>query len=511
MSAGNSPGFPAGQTQVQPDRAVVVHRWPFNFAKRHGIVALSDNDATVVRVLHREDAELLALAEARRFLGVPVRYECVDEERFQRALIATFENDSDTAMQIAEGLGDELDLVSLAQAIPETTDLLEQEDDAPVIRLINALLTEAIKQNASDIHIETFERFLGVRFRVDGVLRQVVQLERSLAPLLVSRIKVMAKLDIAEKRAPQDGRISLRVAGRETDIRVSLIPAIEGERIVLRLLDKKAERLDLSSLGMNATELSLVHELLHKPHGIILVTGPTGSGKTTTLYAGLSYLNEISRNIITVEEPIEYNLKGIGQIQVNHKTGMTFARGLRAILRQDPDVIMLGEIRDLETAEIAIRASLTGHLVLSTLHTNSAIGAVIRLQDMGIEPFLLSSSLLGVIGQRLVRLLCPQCKQKHRLSQDERAMSGLGSRRVGVYHSAGCEHCLQTGFLGRTGVFEVVGVDDTLRGLIHDQAGEVDMINYTQERFSNIRDSGIQCVTAGRTSLEEVFRVTLDE
>ena len=509
MKTDNGSEYPGGQTQT--GQAYNAEKWPFNFAKRHGIVALPDQDARQVRVLYRENTDLLVLAEARRFLGVPVCYECVDEARFQRELIASYESGADTTLQIAEDLEDELDLVRLADAIPETTDLLEQENDAPVIRLINAFLTGAMKQNASDIHIETFEKCLTVRFRIDGVLRQAVQLERKLAPLLVSRIKVMAKLDIAEKRVPQDGRISLRVAGWDTDIRVSIIPATGGERIVLRLLDKKADRLDLASLGMSSAELSLVRELLHKPHGIILVTGPTGSGKTTTLYAGLSYLNDISRNIITVEDPVEYNIEGIGQIQVNHKTGMTFAHGLRAILRQDPDVIMLGEIRDLETAEIAIRASLTGHLVLSTLHTNSAIGAVTRLQDMGVEPFLLSSSLIGVIAQRLVRILCPQCKQKHRLSRSERDLFQLGTRRVNCYHPGGCANCLQTGFHGRTGIFEVIGVDDALRTLIHDQAGEADMIKYTQERFSCIRDSGTECAVAGRTSLEEVLRVTLND
>ena len=512
VKAGNVSEYPAGQTRArQPAQADNAGKWSFNFAKRHGVVALPEHDTRQVRVLCREDTDLPALAEARRFLGVPLCYEWVDKARFEQVLIASYESGSDATLQIAEDLEDELDLVRLADAIPETTDLLEQENDAPVIRLINALLTEAMKQNASDIHIETFERCLTVRFRIDGMLRQTVQLERNLAPLLVSRIKVMAKLDIAEKRVPQDGHISLRVAGRDADIRVSTIPATEGERIVLRLLDKKAERMNLASLGMNPADLALVRELLHKPHGIILVTGPTGSGKTTTLYAGLNYLNEISRNIITVEDPVEYNLEGIGQIQVNQKTGMTFARGLRAILRQDPDVIMVGEIRDLETAEIAVRASLTGHLVLSTLHTNSAIGAVTRLQDMGVEPFLLSSSLVGVIAQRLVRLLCPQCKQKHRLSRNERDLLQVGARRVNCYHPAGCVHCLQTGFHNRTGIFEVIGTDDALRTLIHDQAGEADMIKYTQERFSSIRDSGIECIVAGRTSLEEVLRVTLDE
>ena len=511
MQAADNPGLSTSQIQPQAEQGAVMERWSFNFAKRHGVVAVPDNDSSPVRVLHRENAAPLVLAEARRFLGVPVRYECVNEEHFQQALITAFESDSDTAMQLAEGLGDELDLVSLADAIPETADLMEQEDDAPVIRLINALLTEAVKQNASDIHIETFEKCLGVRFRVDGVLRRLVQLERGLAPLLISRIKVMARLDIAEKRVPQDGRISLRVAGHEVDVRVSLIPASEGERIVLRLLDKKAERLDLSSLGMNEAELVRACDLLRKPHGIILVTGPTGSGKTTTLYAGLSRLNDTTCNIITVEDPIEYNLEGIGQMQINHKTGMTFARGLRAILRQDPDVIMLGEIRDLETAEIAVQASLTGHLVLSTLHTNSAIGAVTRLEDMGVEPFLLSSSLLGVIAQRLVRILCPHCKQPHRLTRTEDVLPGLDSVPGKIYRANGCEQCKQTGYRGRTGIFEVIGVDDTLRSLIYERAGEASLAGYAQKHFGTLREDGIQSVLQGRTSIEEVLRVTLEE
>ena len=509
---GNVPGYPPVQTQArQGGQAGSAEKWSFNFSKRHGIVAVPDPDTQQVRVWYLKNTDLLVLAEARRYLGVPVCYECVDKAHFEQALMASYESGSDTTLQIAEDLGDELDLIRLADAIPETTDLLEQENDAPVIRLINALLTEAMKQNASDIHIETFEKSLAVRLRIDGVLCRVIQLDRNLAPLLVSRIKVMAKLDIAEKRVPQDGRISLRVAGRDADVRVSIIPATEGERIVLRLLDKKAERLDMEVLGMKFADLELVRELLHKPHGIILVTGPTGSGKTTTLYAGLSYLNGQARNIITVEDPVEYNLEGIGQVQVNQKTGMSFASGLRAILRQDPDVIMLGEIRDLETAEIAIRASLTGHLVLSTLHTNSAVGAVTRLQDMGLEPFLLSSCLIGVIAQRLVRILCPQCKQTHRPSRSERDLFQFGASDTSCYHPAGCAHCLQTGFRGRTGIFEVIGIDDTLRSLIHDQAGEAEMIKYAQQRFSSIRESGIACAIAGRTSLEEVLRVTMDE
>ncbi len=336
----------------------------------------------------------------------------VDADTFDSMLQASYEGRSGSAMQM-EGLDEDLDLFEVAQQLPEPSDLLESDDDAPIIRLINAVLTEAVKENASDIHIEPFENRLVVRFRVDGVLREVLQYRRAVAPLIVSRIKVMSKLDIAEKRLPQDGRISLRIAGRAVDVRVSTLPSGHGERVVMRLLDKQAGRLDLNHLGMASESQKTIDELIHKPHGIILVTGPTGSGKTTTLYAALERINDNSRNIMTVEDPIEYYIDGIGQTQVNTKVDMTFARGLRAILRQDPDVVMVGEIRDLETAEIAVQASLTGHLVLSTLHTNTAVGAVTRLRDMGVEPFLLSSSLIGVLAQRLVRVLCKHCKQPY--------------------------------------------------------------------------------------------------
>src|SRR5690606_36785375 len=314
------------------------------------------------------------------------------------------------------------------------------------------------------IHLETFERRLVVRFRVDGVLREVVQPKRELAPLLVSRIKVMAKLDIAEKRVPQDGRISLKVGGREIDIRVSTMPSSAGERVVLRLLDKEGGRLNLDVLGMPSTLRSQLTELLLRPHGILLVTGPTGSGKTTTLYAGLSEINDQTRNILTVEDPIEYNLEGIGQTQVNVKADMTFARGLRAMLRQDPDVVMVGEIRDRETAEIAVQASLTGHLVLSTLHTNSAVGALTRLRDMGIEQFLLASSLIGVLAQRLVRVLCPYCKESRKAGPMEQTFLGLSG--ASVYHAVGCVQCNQTGYRGRTGIYELLVVDESIRQMI---------------------------------------------
>ena len=375
----------------------------FAFAKRYGVL-VTNIDNHVARVVYHQTPSLAVLAEIRRELNMPLQLEQVSDQAFNEYLVKTYETDTTTAMHMAEDLGDALNLADLMHALPKAEDLLEHQDDAPIIRLLNALLSEAIKETASDVHIETFEDHVTIRFRVDGVLREVLEPPRVLAPLIISRIKVMARLDIAEKRLPQDGRITLRIGGRAVDVRVSTMPTNHGERAVLRLLDKQSARLDLAELGMEAKSLELFRTLIVKPHGIILVTGPTGSGKTTTLYAGLIVLNDKKRNILTVEDPIEYDLAGVGQTQVNNKISMTFAKGLRAILRQDPDVVMVGEIRDLETAQIAIQASLTGHMVLSTLHTNSAIGAITRLDDMGVEPFLLASSLTGVIAQRLMRL-----------------------------------------------------------------------------------------------------------
>jgi len=431
---------------------------------------------------------------------------------FDQALGAAYQHDSSAAMLMVEGLGNDLDLASLADQIQETEDLLEQEDDAPIIRLINAILGEAIAENASDIHIETFEKRLVIRFRVDGILREVVQPKRELAALLVSRIKVMAKLDIAEKRIPQDGRISLRVGGREVDIRVSTLPSANGERVVLRLLDKQAGRLTLRHLGMNEQDRDQLEQAVKKPHGIILVTGPTGSGKTTTLYAALTTLNDRTRNILTVEDPIEYHLEGIGQTQVNTKVDMTFARGLRAILRQDPDVVMVGEIRDQETADMAVQASLTGHLVLSTLHTNSAIGAVTRLVDMSVEPFLISSSLLGVLAQRLVRVLCNDCKRAYNADAAECELLGVSPAEAPtLYHAEGCEQCRGLGYRGRTGIYELVLFDDTLRTMVHTRASEQDMLRHARELGPSIREDGLRKVREGVTTIEEVLRVTREE
>lgn len=480
---------------------------PFTYAKRHGVI-IDYHHGDGVRVLYRTDANLVAIEEAQRLLESVLPLEQVNENEFSEALNLAYQTDSDEAMQMVEGLGENMDLDSLIDTVHETEDLMEQVDDAPIIRLINAILTEAVREGASDIHIETFEKRLSIRFRVDGVLREVVQPKRALAPLLVSRIKVMARLDIAEKRVPQDGRISLRVASREVDLRVSTIPSNHGERVVLRLLDKQAGRLDLSHLGLAAEDFTIVKDIIARPHGIILVTGPTGSGKTTSLYAALQSLNSHVRNIMTVEDPIEYSLPGIGQTQVNTKVEMTFARGLRAILRQDPDVVMIGEIRDLETAEIAVQASLTGHLVLSTLHTNSAVGAVTRLQDMGIEPFLLASSLIGLISQRLVRTLCPDCKTLHKPDKQERKFLGVSKEDdVQIYRAVGCSSCKNTGFKGRIGVYELIQVDDEMRRLIHNLSGDIDLEKYARKNSHSILDDGRRKVLEGMTTIEEVLRV----
>ncbi|WP_432210886.1 type II secretion system ATPase GspE, partial [Acinetobacter variabilis] len=481
---------------------------PYSFAKRHGVLLRYEGDQAFI--VRRDNTSMLALQEARRLLGHPAQYQHCTEQEFNQLLSSSFAGDSGESQQVAAGLEDHPDLLSLADSVPEAEDLMDQEDDAPIVRLINALLSEAIRVGASDIHVESFEKRLSVRLRVDGQLREIVQPRRELAPLLVSRIKVMAKLDIAEKRIPQDGRISLRLAGREVDVRVSTLPSSYGERVVMRLLDKQAGRLNMTHLGLMNNDYDRLKTLVHRPHGIILVTGPTGSGKTTTLYAALSDLNDGSKNILTAEDPVEYQLEGIGQTQVNTKVDMTFARALKAMLRQDPDVVMVGEIRDLETAEIAVQASLTGHLVLSTLHTNTAIGAVTRLKDMGIEPFLLSSSLIGVVAQRLVRTLCPHCATWKDADAFEKNLfehiEHPQDLRLPQPH--GCERCGNTGFSGRTAIYEIVPVDEHMRRLIHGNAAEYELETYARQQSGSIRDDGLRKVLAGKTTIEEVLRVT---
>ncbi|MCX8958079.1 type II secretion system ATPase GspE [Erwinia psidii] len=483
------------------------HLFPFAWVQQSGVFYLPGPDRFIG---FRQNASPLALAEAVRIApSCPLRL--IADEDFTQQIIDTYRQDASQARQMMENLGNEIDFFQLAQSLPEDEDLLDCDDGAPVIRFINAMLSEAIKETASDIHIEPYERQLLIRFRVDGVLRAVLTPPRQLTAVLISRIKVMARLDIAEKRLPQDGRIALRIGGRAVDVRVSTLPSRYGERLVLRLLDKSAVQLDLAQLGMDPTKRDSISELLSKPHGIILVTGPTGSGKSTTLYAALNQINSQDRNIMTVEDPIEYELEGIGQTQVNPKVDMTFARGLRAILRQDPDVVMIGEIRDTETAKIAVQASLTGHLVLSTLHTNTAIGAVGRLRDMGVEPFLLASSLTGILAQRLVRTLCRHCRQATKLSAGQLSHLGFShhcEEAVTVYQPAGCEDCNQTGYRGRTGIHELLMIDAPLRQAIAQGQSEDALEQITRRSASSVRDDGWQKVLEGITSLEEVSRVT---
>ena len=486
-------------------------RLPFNYAKRHGafIAALEKNSA---HVCYQSGASSVIFSELRRVLKRPLQLSLLTDEEFSQRLAQAYESGTEMAMEAITGLEEDMDLAALMQAMPATKDLLESEDDAPIIRLINAILTQAIKQKASDVHVEIFEDKVVVRLRVDGVLREILQPPRVLAPLITSRLKILSKLDIAEKRLPQDGRIALKIAGRSVDVRVSTIPTHYGERIVLRLLDKQSAPLDLSRLGMAPDTLALMRRLVAKPHGIFLVTGPTGSGKTTSLYAALTEINDATRNILTVEDPIEYYLAGIGQTQVNTKVDMTFARGLRAILRQDPDVVMVGEIRDLETVDMAIQASLTGHLVLSTLHTNSAIGAITRLRDMGAEPFLLSSTVIGVAAQRLVRVLCSACRKADSPTPAEREKMDVSpDEKVSVYRAVGCDECNQLGFRGRTGLYELIDVDDELRAKIHDSVKESEMEAYARQTHPSMRQDGWRRVLAGETTIEEVLRVTAED
>jgi len=496
--------------QQETDEAVSITRLPFNFAKRHNVLIEKSDTQYILHCLSNVDANVVL--EVRRVLKTTFSIEFHSLDEFEQLLTISYQRDSSEAQQMMEDIGKEVDLYSLADELTETEDLLENEDDAPIIKLINAMLSEAIKENASDIHIETFETALQIRFRVDGVLREVLKPNRKLASLLVSRIKVMAKLDIAEKRIPQDGRISLRIAGRAVDVRVSTMPTGHGERVVLRLLDKNSVRLDLEDLGMTLNNREKFSQLIDKPHGIILVTGPTGSGKSTTLYAGLSQIDSKERNVLTVEDPIEYAIEGIGQTQVNNKVDMTFSRGLRAILRQDPDVVMVGEIRDLETAQIAVQASLTGHLVMSTLHTNSASGAITRMEDMGVEPFLLSSSLLGVLAQRLVRTLCPHCRKSHLPDEQELKLLELPSDNTQVIYSAiGCVECKFKGYKGRMGIHELLFVDDKVRELIHNGKGEQAIEKCIRKSTPSIRRDGFDKVMMGKTTLEEVLRVTRED
>ncbi|MEN9911791.1 MAG: hypothetical protein RI956_235, partial [Pseudomonadota bacterium] len=466
-----------------------------------------------------------ALSEVMQRYGVchAEHIQTLSIDAFAEALQAQYGNTAlqGSAQSVADAAGQEADLNRLMDDIPEIQDLLDSAADAPIIRLINALLTQAVREGASDIHIEPFETDTVVRLRVDGTLRDIARPKRSLHAALVSRIKIMANLDIAERRLPQDGRMALRVAGRPVDVRVSTLPvgssSNSNERAVLRLLDKTDARLDLTALGMAANTRDAIDRLIKQPYGIVLVTGPTGSGKTTTLYSAIKRLDASTTNILTVEDPIEYELAGIGQTQINGKIDLNFATALRAILRQDPDVVMIGEIRDVETADIAVQASLTGHLVLATLHTNDAVGAVTRLADMGVEPFLLSSSLIGVVAQRLLRKLCETCKVAvdnidnvdnvdNINNVDSFNLDRINKR---TYKAVGCAACNNTGYSGRLGIYELLTVDAKLAQAIHQRLPEADLRAMAQAQgLITLRQDAQRLINQGITSLAEVERVT---
>jgi general secretion pathway protein E len=467
------------------------HPLPYAYAKAHTLLLEDDGERLVLWA--PDSIALPALSEVLRLYDIDALEREAAPSLANRIAAAYAGGESSAATVIGE-VESAVDLSRMMQELPAIEDLLEASNDAPIIRMLNALLTQAAKDGASDIHIEPYERSSSVRFRVDGTLREVVQPNKALHAALISRLKIMAELDIAEKRLPQDGRISLRIGGRAVDVRVSTLPSAHGERAVLRLLDKTESKFTLEGLGMSGDVLTKFDKLIQQPHGIVLVTGPTGSGKTTTLYASLGRIDTAGTNVLTVEDPVEYELVGIGQTQVNAKIDLTFAKALRAILRQDPDVIMIGEIRDYETAQIAIQASLTGHLVLATVHTNDAPSTVTRMIDMGVEPFLLSSSLLGVLAQRLVRKLCAICKRKD---------------AQGRYHPVGCALCSQTGYKGRTGVYELMTVDDKVRTLIHSRSAESQIFVAAEAAgLRSMREDGQRLVDQGITSPEEVMRVT---
>jgi general secretion pathway protein E len=491
-----------------------MSRLPFLFAKSQGIVvaeAASPGARPLAWV--RLGASIAALAEARRAISEPLQVAPVDAREFDRRLTEIYSHGDQTVAEVADDIGQDVDIARLIEDIPTVADLLDSEHEAPIIRMINALLTQAVREQASDIHIEPFEQHSVVRFRHDGMLRDVVSPHRALHAAMVSRIKIMASLDIAEKRLPQDGRVGIRLAGQAVDIRISTVPTNYGERVVLRLLHKSAEQLDLAALGMASDTLQRIDRMIRQPHGIVLVTGPTGSGKTTTLYAALSRLDTKLLNVMTVEDPVEYELSGIGQIQVNPRIDLSFAKALRSILRQDPDIIMIGEIRDLETAQIAVQASLTGHLVLATLHTNDTVSAVNRLVDMGMEPFLLASSLLGVLAQRLVRRLCPACREAYVPDAAELALFGA-EPPAQLYRPVGCAACGRTGYHGRSGIYELLEIDEDLRRGIHEHAAEHVLGAIAQQQaagFRLLREDGLRWVRCGETSLEELLRVTREQ
>lgn len=478
---------------------------PYIYAKNNRVlVDIETNEE--ISIKSEDDVSIEIFSELRKYLKKPISIEYISNSEFETQLAKHYSN-TETSSEVIEGLAPSDILSSLVENLPKTSDLLDSENEAPVIKLLNTVISEAIKAKASDVHIEPFEEHISIRFRVDGVLKEILRPSANLAPMINARIKVMSDLDIAEKRIPQDGRMSLKLGDKWIDIRVSTLPSNYGERVVLRLLDKSEIQLDLSDLGMDQITFRNFSNAISSPNGIVLVTGPTGSGKTTTLYAALNLLNNKEKNILTVEDPIEYSIEGIGQTQVNPKVGLTFSQGLRAILRQDPDIVLIGEIRDLETAEIAIQASLTGHLVLATIHTNDSVSAITRMLDMGVEPYLLSSSLRGVLAQRLVRKLCNSCKEKTTIEEGFKNIT----KQSKIFSSIGCEECGNSGFKGREGLFEFFRISNDIKDLISKDLDESALKEIGFSKQNTLLDNGLNLVTSGITTLEEIISITKEE
>jgi general secretion pathway protein E len=500
--------------QIDVDESL-IEKLPIGFAKDYRVLPLSRAEGGAVRVAVTDPLDTAPLDDLRLlFDGADIVIELATQRTILGAINEVYDRGPGSTDALASDAAEDLSLIA-SEISQEPQDLLESgEDDAPIIKLVNSLLHNAVKERASDLHLEPFENELRVRFRIDNVLYEPIKpLPKALQASIVSRIKIMGRLNIAEKRLPQDGRIRLKIAGRDYDVRLSTLPVAYGERVVMRLLPRTQELLDLTTLGFDEQQLATMNKLITRPNGIVLVTGPTGSGKTTTLYGALARINATDKNIITIEDPVEIQLAGIGQIEVNAKVGLTFANGLRSILRQDPNVILIGEIRDLETAEIAIQASLTGHLVFSTLHTNDAPSAITRLVDMGVEPFLVGSSLVAVLAQRLVRVLCGDCKVPYEATAEELAELGIRTdRAVRLYRPEGCAGCNYAGYRGRIGIFELMQVDDDVRALVSQNVDAKSIKSAAVRRGMHpLRSDGARKVLAGLTSVAEVLRATEEQ
>jgi general secretion pathway protein E len=494
------------EKDIDPELVKII---PISFAKRFRLIPLKRGDGKVVVAL-APPLDLYVLDEVKSLFGCEIEPFLTLSHVVLDSINKVYERGREMSDEIQE------ETLGITESeFQEPKDLLEAEDEAPIIRFVNSLLFQAVKEKASDIHLECFEKDLLVRYRKDGILHKVTSVPKRLQSSIISRVKIMAELDIAEKRKPQDGRIRVKVAGRDVDVRISTVPTSWGESVVMRLLDRSSVLLSLEDLGLEGKKLHTINALIHRPHGIILVTGPTGSGKTTTLYAALERINSPDKKIITIEDPVEYQIQGINQIQVNSKVNLTFANGLRSVLRQDPDVILVGEIRDRDTADIAIHASLTGHLVFSTLHTNDSASAITRLIDMGIEPFLVASSLMAVVAQRLIRFLCKSCKEPYVPLDDELARIGIERKNLpegNLYRAKGCSDCLGTGYSGRSGIFEILLIDDDIRGytLSTTDSGTIKK-KALEHAMTTLRMDGAEKILKGLTSIDEVMRVTEED